>query len=165
MLDHPTPPSSTSRVKASQVENAFPTPPKGAPSDDSFHIDDRISPAPAKFMNFQRAQSTPPDLTSGSRLRNFTHGTVGDLPDTRNLEQSWSRLHASKKRSQYFSDAFAYRESNNTAKDRVARDTAVLAEVKLNCCVSGLTLLPSFSNSCTARIRTRISHRSVLPIV
>lgn len=139
MLDHPTPPSSASRVRESQVENAFPTPPRPNDSDSSLPANGRASPGPRKFMNFQRAQSTPPDLTDSSRIRSLTRGTDGALPDIHNLEQSWSRLHLSKKKSQYYSDVFAYREPNNSARDRVVRDSVILADVKLNCCVSKIS--------------------------
>lgn len=135
MLDHPTPPSSTSRVKRNQVEDAFPTPPRCQPSDTSFRVNGRASPATAELMALQRAQSTPPGLTKDSQFRSLTRGSVGDLPPTRDLEQSWSRFHLSKKRSQYYSDAFAYREPSNTAKERVVRDSIILVEVKLSCCV------------------------------
>ena len=148
MLDHPTPLSSASRVKASPVENAFPTPPKPAESSASTFplINGRTSPAPGKFMNVQRAQSTPPQFTDDSRFRSLTRGTVGDLPDAQSLEQTWSRRHLSKKRSQYYSEAFAYREPSNTAKDRVVRDSVILAEVKLNCCVSRSNRVQKFAD-------------------
>jgi hypothetical protein len=141
MIDHPTPPSSVNRIKNSHVENGFPTPPGPEHSDASFWVDGRVSPAPAKLMNMQRAQSTPPGLTNDSRFRSLTRGTVGDLASIRNSDSSWSR-HLSKKRSQYYSDAFAYREPLNTAKERVARDSTILAEARLNCCVSALYLVP-----------------------
>ena len=150
MLDHPTPPSSASRVKSSHAEDAFPTPPRRETLNGSMHINGRPSPAPGNFMNLERAQSTPPQLTDNSRFRSLTRGTVGDLPDADNLEKSWSKLHLSKKRSQYYSDAFAYREPNNTAKDRVARDSVVLAEVKLNFCVSHSIKLRLASDISTA---------------
>lgn len=165
MLDHPTPPSSASRIKASQVENAFPTPPRPDDSDSSSRINGRLSPAPGKFMNLQRAQSTPPNLTDDSCFRSLTRGTVGDLPDARNLEQTWSRLHLSKKKSQYYNDAFAYRETNNSARERVARDSVILAEVKLNFCVSSFPLPTAWADARIARIGTRIPHRPVLSFV
>ena len=158
MLDHPTPPSSASRIKGCQVESAFPTPPRRETADGSLRINGRLSPAPGKFMDLQRAQSTPPHFTDDSRFRSLTRGTVGDLPNVDNLEKSWSRLHLSKKRSQYYSDAFAYREPNNTAKDRVARDSVILAEVKLNCCVSGHYEIESASDILAARVRTGVPH-------
>lgn len=79
----------------------------------------------------QRAQSTPPELTNNAKL------APRGIPDTGNTEQTWSQRQLSKKRSQYYSDAFAYREPHNTAKERVVRDSMILAEVKLNCCVGG----------------------------
>lgn len=84
----------------------------------------------------QRAQSTPPELTNDSKLAQCGIG------DASNLEQSWSQLRLSKQRSQYYSDAFAYRVPRSTAKERVVRDSMILGEVKLNCCVSGQVSLP-----------------------
>ena len=57
------------------------------------------------------------------------------MSDVASLENSWQRLHISKKRSQYYGDAFAYRESNNTAKERVSKDSVILAEIRMNSCV------------------------------
>jgi hypothetical protein len=137
MTDHPTPPSSVNLVKSALVENAFPTPPREESSDSSFLRYSRFSPAPRKLFHLQqRARSTPPGLTNDSGFRSINRGTVGDLPDAQGLEQSWDQQLLSKKKSQYYSEAFAYREPSNTAKDRVARDSVILAEVKLNCCVS-----------------------------
>jgi hypothetical protein len=134
MMDDHTPTSTASHVRASQVENAFPTPPRGVTPDASFRINGRSSPAPAKLLNMQRAQSTPPELTNNHAFRHVSHSS--DLPDAASLEQSWSRAHLSKKKSQYYSDAFAYREPQNSARERVVRDSMIIAEVKLNCCVS-----------------------------
>jgi hypothetical protein len=133
-----TPPSSASRVRAAQVENAFPTPPRGQTPDTSFRINGRMSPAPFKLLNTRRAQSTPPDHIDKSVLRNPSRDNPSTLPTASDLEQSWSRSQLSKKRSQYYSDAFAYREPYNSAKERVIRDSMILADVKLNCCVRAL---------------------------
>lgn len=137
MADEPSA-SSGSQVKAAPVENAFPTPPRGQTPEAQFRINGRHSPAPGKFLNMQRAQSTPPELTNDAKYHRFSRGTAGDLPDSSGLEQTWSRMNLSKKRSQYYSDAFAYREPNNSARERVVRDSMIIAEVKLNCCVSDL---------------------------
>ena len=87
-------------------------------------------------MNLQRAQSTPPDFTHDSHFRSLTRGAGGDLPSESSDDQSWSRRELSKKKSQYYSEAFAYREPSNTAKERVMKDSVIMAEVKMNCCVS-----------------------------
>ena len=165
MPDHPTPPSSASRIKYFHVGNTLPASPRGLVSDDPIAANGHISPAPGKFMSVGRAQSTPPQLTTDSRFRSLSRGTVGDLPDASSLERSWSRLHLSKKRSQYYSDTFAVREPNNPAKERVVRDSVVVAEVKLNCCVSELHQMMSASDEPAARVGTWVSHRPVLPIV
>ncbi|EXJ61736.1 hypothetical protein A1O7_02165 [Cladophialophora yegresii CBS 114405] len=128
-------PSSTSRINGTAVENAFPTPPTGdtAPENAS-RLNGRISPAPRKLLPLQRAQSTPPELSHSTQFGVLTKGSQG-LSDLASLEHSWSKLGLSKKKSQYYDNAFAYREPNNTAKERVAKDSVILAEVKLNCCV------------------------------
>ncbi|ETN46462.1 uncharacterized protein HMPREF1541_00647 [Cyphellophora europaea CBS 101466] len=134
-MNDETPPSSASRVRAGQLENAFPTPPREKTPDPSTRLNGRLSPAPGRMLNLQRAQSTPPELSNETQLHRISRAPMGDLPDALSLEESWSRLHLSKKRSQYYSDAFAYREPSNTAKERVVRDSTILAEVKLNCCL------------------------------
>ncbi|RMZ75638.1 hypothetical protein DV738_g5398, partial [Chaetothyriales sp. CBS 135597] len=128
-------------VKGSQVENAFPTPPiRGVSPELPFRINDRSPPVAARiFMPFRRAQSTPPEFTNHSRFRDLTRGSGGDMPEEAGggggLEPSWSRRELSRKKSQFYTDAFAYREPSNTAKERVAKDSIILAEVKLNCCL------------------------------
>ena len=131
-------PSSTSRINGTAIENAFPTPPAGGPAPgNDFQIKGRMSPAPHKFL-LQRAQSTPPELTHSNQFGILTRASQG-LSDAATLEHSWSRLRLSKKRSQYYEDAFSYREPNNTAKERIAKDSVILVEVKLNCCVRSIS--------------------------
>ena len=165
MLDHATSPSSASRIKSSHAENALPTLPKRELSDLPLREDGQLLPAHGKFMSLGRAHSTPPQLTNDSRFRSLSRGTVGDLPDASSLGKSWSKLHLSKKRSQYYSETFAIRETNNPAKERVARDSVVVAEVKMNCCVSERHSVISASDKSAARIRTELPHRPVVPTV
>jgi hypothetical protein len=135
MSEH-TAPSSASHVNASHVENAFPTPPRAATPDPLLRVNGRLSPAPGKLLNMGRAQSTPPELPNDRHLRHISRGTTGDTVESSSLSQSWSRLHLSKKRSQYYCDSFAVREPLNTARERVIRDSMIVAEIKLNFCVS-----------------------------
>jgi hypothetical protein len=129
-------PSSTSRINGAAVENAFPTPPTiDTARLDDFHLQGRMSPAPRKLISMQRAQSTPPELTQSNHFGILTKTSRG-LADLTTLEENWNRIRLSKKKSQYYEDAFAYREPNNSAKERVAKDSIVLAEIKLNCRVS-----------------------------
>src|SRR5271170_3200500 len=85
------------------------------------------SPAPAKLFQFARAASTPPEITNESKLRSSTRTTSRGLSSIADLEQSWSRPRLSTKRSQYYDEVFAYREPQNTVKDRVMRDSLVMA--------------------------------------
>ena len=129
-------PSSTSRINAMSIENAFPTPPTGDQVPDNlFRLKGRMSPASKRIMKPQRAQSTPPEITHANHFGILTKSADGQLSDVASLENSWQRLHLSKKKSQYYDEAFAYREPNNTAKERVAKDSVIMAEIKLNCCV------------------------------
>jgi hypothetical protein len=83
---------------------------------------------PKKILNFTRAASTPSEITNENCAR--------QLPSASHLAAAWDRQQLSKKRSQYYGEAFAYREPHNTAKDRVTRDSVIVAEIKLNCEVS-----------------------------
>jgi len=132
-------PSSTSRINAVDVENAFSTPPHGPDTSDAkYHLNTALSPPGRRLKHVQRAQSTPPEITHTHQYGTLTKSVAGQLSDVACLEHSWQRMHLSKKRSQYYTDAFAYRESNNTAKERVAKDSIILAELKMNSCVSRL---------------------------
>ena len=110
------------------MPHVFPTPPKAA--------DLQSSPTPNKVLESQRAASTPPEVTNENYLRAASKILAGDLPTASHLATAWDRQQLSKKRSQYYGEVFAYREPHNTAKDRVARDSIIMAEVKLNCKVS-----------------------------
>ena len=142
-MNERTPTSSRRDVGGPDVEHAFPTPPRGPTPEPSLRINGRLSPGPTKLLNMQRAQSTPPELTNDATFRNGFRGANIDLPAASTLEQTWSRMNLSKKRSQYYSDAFAYRESLNSARERVTRDSIIIAEVKLNCCVRNIRISQS----------------------
>ncbi|KAI1609391.1 Tautomerase/MIF superfamily [Exophiala viscosa] len=129
-------PSSSSHINGVTIENAFPTPPTVENASDTlFRLRGTISPPPKRFMALERAQSTPPEITHANQFGILTRSAGGQLSDVASLESSWQRLNLSRKRSQYYSDAFAYREPNNTAKERVAKDAVIQAEIKLNCCL------------------------------
>lgn len=66
--------------------------------------------------------------------------SVGKTPERRELNR---------RKSAFYSDAFAQRESNNTARERVGRDSVVMAEVRTNVIVSrsSLRFQTNFKNS------------------
>jgi hypothetical protein len=131
------PVSAHTRVEAGQLAvpvDVFMTPSiekRGQPSPSP-------SPSPpcAKILPLKRAASTPPETTNENSILRSSRGTGGELGSVSNSQQSWNRQLLSKKRSQYYDGAFAYRESNNTARARVTRDSLVIAEVKLYCKVN-----------------------------
>ncbi len=96
----------------------------------------RLLPAQNTITESQRAASTPPEITNENYVRSSSKILVRDLPTAPNLATTWGRQQLSKKRGQYYGEVFAYREPHNTAKDRVIRDSVIIAEIKLNCKVS-----------------------------
>lgn len=92
-----------------------------------------MSPAPNKLLEMVRAASTPPEIGFPRQRKTSSRDSSHGLTSATNLEQSWRRQELSKKKSQYYDEAFAYRESSHSAKDRVSRDSVVTAAVKLNC--------------------------------
>lgn len=105
-----------------------------------------MSPAPNKLLEMVRASSTPPDIGLPQQRKACLGNSWNGLSSTTNLEQSWKRQELSKKKSQYYDEAFAYRETNNSAKDRVSRDSVVTATVKLNCHVWDILPLSKHSS-------------------
>jgi hypothetical protein len=91
------------------------------------------SPPRAKPLPPKRAASTPPETTNENCLFRPSRGAVGELAPISNSQQSWHSQQLSKKRSQYYENAFAYRETSNNARARVTKDCLVMAEVKLYC--------------------------------
>jgi hypothetical protein len=130
-------PSSSSHINAVAVESAFSTPPNGenvkATKSRRYGT---LSPAEERLRHVQRAQSTPPEITHAYQYGTLTKSIDTQLSDVARLEHTWQRMNLSKKKSQYYTDAFAHRESNNSAKERVAKDSIVVAELKMNYCVS-----------------------------
>ncbi|ERF69065.1 hypothetical protein EPUS_01021 [Endocarpon pusillum Z07020] len=85
------------------------------------------------IVESQRAASTPPEMTNENYVRTSSTILARDLPMASELASPWDHQQLSKKRSQYYGGFFAYREPHNTAKDRVIRDSVIIAEIKLNC--------------------------------
>lgn len=147
-------PSSPSRHRSQRKNQEdytpFPTPPEdgfGTPLlTPSHRVKGRMSPAPNKLLEMVRASSTPPDIGFPQRRKTTPRDSSNGLISVTNLEQSWKKQELSKKKSQYYDEAFAYREPNNSAKDRVSRDSVVTAAVKLNCHVWDILPLSKHSS-------------------
>lgn len=128
----------SSPVKANAnitLSDVFPTPPRTANLESS--------PAPKRILDRKRDIATPSESTDENHLQKSTRIHAGDLPSASALTTAWDRQQFSKKRSQYYGEVFAYREPHNTAKDRVVRDSMIVAEIKLNCKVSDPEIIQS----------------------
>jgi hypothetical protein len=63
--------------------------------------------------------------------RNVERGAPGDS-STLSLGKTPERRELAKTKSQYYDDAFAVRESNTLARERVHRESMVMVEVRTN---------------------------------
>lgn len=75
------------------------------------------------------------DKDSASIMRDIDRGAPGDKSIFSEMK-SPSQREVAKKKSQYYQDVFAQRESNTSARERVARESFVMADVRTNVIVS-----------------------------
>lgn len=130
-------PSTASRVKPVAVENAFPTPPRRDPSGASEPQKSGLqSPVAARLFGLGKMSPALKEHKSAEVLRSqVIRGHVLGYPTANELEKVSGRKDISKKNSQYFDQSFAVRESYYSAKERVTRDSVMIVEIRLNCCV------------------------------
>jgi hypothetical protein len=96
------------------------------------------SPADSDMSSHERPSSSHSACTTTeeSRLtRNIDRGAPGDRAIFSELKSPQQREIA-RKRSQYYEDTFAAREPSSSARERVSRDSMVVAEIKTNVIVS-----------------------------
>ncbi|CAD6456246.1 d426359d-1ff6-40fa-a4b8-896aefd4fcba [Sclerotinia trifoliorum] len=111
------------------------------------------SPADSDKMDTSRPSTSPsPIIIEGQRItRDISRGTPGDITKS-SMSKSPEQKQLAKKRSQYYGDAFAYREPTGSARDRVSRDSMVLCELVTNVIMrEEHTLLTSLSNILSTR--------------
>jgi hypothetical protein len=98
------------------------------------------SPADSTMPSLHQPTHRNAEDTEVDRLtRVIERGAPGDraiFSSTKTPEQR----ELAKRKSQYYSDAFAARETNTSARERVGRDSTVLAEVRTNVIVSSFRL-------------------------
>jgi len=132
-------PSTASRIRSAPIENAFPTPtpPRRQESRRSeSQKSDRRSTAPNRLFHLGRSSPAPKEHKSVEVLRsNVSRGGSNGLSSASELEKSWQNKDLSKRNSQFFDQAFAVRPPYNSAKDRVARDSMIVVELRTSCCV------------------------------
>lgn len=107
-----------------------------------------ISPAQSSFSFADdvdlvtMAPSNKPDIIDENHISGpMGRGSPGDAALMAMVNKDRASTDLSRKKSQYYSEVFAYREPTLTARDRVNRYSVITAEVKTNVIVSG-----TFSN-------------------
>lgn len=83
---------------------------------------------PHQEAHMDRSQTAP-------QLRDVERGAPGDHAIF-SANKTPEQKQMAKRRSQYFGDAFAYRESNTSPRERVSRESVVMVEVRTNVIVS-----------------------------
>ena len=68
-------------------------------------------------------------MAERQKIRHLERGTPGEQATD---EQTPERRELAKQRSQYFSDVFAQREPSTSARERVTRESMIMADVKTN---------------------------------
>jgi hypothetical protein len=97
----------------------------------------RMPPSPADSDPVEDSPIFTPSLKKDEKrlTRNVDRGAPGDKrifsPAKTPQQEELSR-----RRSQFYDDAFAYRESNYSARERVSRESMVMADVRTNVIVS-----------------------------
>lgn len=98
-----------------------------------------ISPAKSTFSFADEGDDPPhqtsnvPDLIDEKQIaRTVSRGTPGDSALMAMVNKNRESTDLSRRKSQFYSEVFAYREPNITARDRVHRYSIISAEIKTN---------------------------------
>ena len=103
-----------------------------------------ISPAKSTF-SFADEEDAPPtrtmseasDLIDEKQItRTVSRGAPGDDALMAMVNKNRESTGLSRRKSQFYTEVFAYREPNLTARDRIHRNSVITAEVKTNVIVS-----------------------------
>ena len=143
----PTPPKSGLSSRNSIDANAFPR-----QAGHSVAVNKRdnglISPARSTFSFADEVEpvlmhgSKKPDLLDESQI---SRGSPGDAALMAMVNRDRTSTDLSRRKSQFYSEVFAYREPNLTVRERVNRYSVITAEVKTNIIVSKTTFSVSVS--------------------
>jgi len=114
----------------------------------------QLPPSPVESSSFEPSQySSPssPQMEDRRTMRRLSRGTPGDQ-EAYSQPQTPEQREIGKKRSHYFGDIFANREPNSSARERVARDSMITAEVRTNVIVQDeYTFITDLSYSLSSR--------------
>jgi hypothetical protein len=93
-----------------------------------------LPPSPAKsVMASSQSMGVSGSITTEEKrlIRDLERGTPGDAAIF-SAGKTPEQREISKKKSQFYGDAFAYRESNSSARERVLRESIVMADIRTN---------------------------------
>lgn len=130
-----------------------------SPAQSSFSFADEIEP-------ISMPPSNKPDLLDERQISGpLGRGSPGDAALMAMVNRDRASTEVSRRKSQYYSEVFAYREPNQTARERVNRYSVITAEVKTNVIVRNLPLVPSTGElgltPVTGQRRIHLSTRSL----
>ena len=112
--------------------NAFPRP-AGAMMLIPEQYDDQFSPARSIF-SFEESPKLPTlngFLDHSKTTRPITHGAPGEKKDTDAVGQR-AQNYGSRRRTQYYEEQFAYKDAAGSARERITKDSPVIAELRTN---------------------------------
>lgn len=103
-----------------------------SPAKSTFSFADEIDPMPMPLP-----ASEKPDMIDESAISGpYGRGSPGDAALIAMVNKDRASTDLSRRKSQFYSEVFAYREPNLNARDRVHRYSVITAEVKTNVIVS-----------------------------
>ncbi|OCK81618.1 hypothetical protein K432DRAFT_295092 [Lepidopterella palustris CBS 459.81] len=117
--------------------NAFPRP-AGATLLVPDQYSDQLSPARSTF-SFEDSPKSPPQADSGSE-RHFDHSKItraidhGAPGEKKGIDATGQRSHnySSRRRTQFYEEQFQYKDTTGSARERVTKDSPVIAELRTN---------------------------------
>jgi len=138
IVQPPCQPRTNSSINLSLINPSIdypPSPGRAHPDYKSLVLQMELPPSPAK-SDTTMAEPTQIDGSATERekvriTRNLDRGAPGDKAISSQTKTPEARELA-KKRSQYYSDAFAHREPIASARERVTKEAMVMADVKTN---------------------------------
>ncbi|KAL8906827.1 MAG: hypothetical protein Q9171_006107 [Xanthocarpia ochracea] len=99
-----------------------------SPAKSTFSIGDEVDPKPMPLP-----ASDKPDMIDETQISGpYGRGSPGDAALIAMVNKDRASTDLSRRKSQFYSEVFAYREPNLTARDRVHRYSVITAEVKTN---------------------------------
>ncbi|KAI4139355.1 MAG: hypothetical protein L6R39_006328 [Caloplaca ligustica] len=123
-----------------------------SPAQSSFSFADEIEP-------ISMPPSNKPDLLDERQISGpLGRGSPGDAALMAMVNRDRASTEVSRRKSQYYSEVFAYREPNQTARERVNRYSVITAEVKTNVIVKDeYTFLQDLSQHLSQRYQRPVS--------